>query len=413
LEKAIKTNYWLLAFILIYTTFNGALRKWVLESAITDFFTFLVQIGMLFAVLLAYRRDMTGDVRIIIGVYGIILALFALNPRNATLFHGGIGFILHFGIWLTCFIYYQNRDVFPYEKIVKLAIIVLLIQFALGVLQYNLPNTHFLNKYIDDEAGANAFVGDRVRISGTFSYISGFTAFLSFCGFFVWALSVMRANILLRYFLIFMSFLGVLMSGSRSILIIFSMPVIAGIIEDFFQKSSRAVGITAFVVVIAIAPFLYSNIELVNVAVDNYSQRVNNGMQGDQDRRVYGVLEEVMRFRGEHDVFGVGLGSTYAGVNSILGKSYFVLEYGYYEEIAERILVEGGFVLFFLRIFMFALLYWYSHLPKIYLLPFLFIVTFYFNLCFNIPNMIYFILGFCMVDKAYFLRKQEKLLLTT
>ena len=130
MEKAIKTNYWLLAFILIYTTFNGALRKWVLESAITDFFTFLVQIGMLFAVLLAYRRDLTGDVRIIVGVYGIILALFALNPRNATLFHGGIGFILHFGIWLTCFVYYQNRDVFPYEKIVRLAIIVLLIQFA-------------------------------------------------------------------------------------------------------------------------------------------------------------------------------------------------------------------------------------------------------------------------------------------
>ncbi|MEM9885171.1 MAG: hypothetical protein AAF849_04705 [Bacteroidota bacterium] len=408
MEKALKTNYWLLAFILLYTTFNGALRKWVLESAVTDFFTFLVQIAMLFAVLLAYRRDLTGDVRIILGVYGIILALMAINPRNSTIFHGGVGFILHYGLWLTCFVYFQNRDLFPFEKLVKLAIIVLFIQFAIGLLQYNLPNTHFLNKYIDDEAGANAFVGDRVRISGTFSYISGFTAFLSFCGFFVWALAIQRANIIMRYSLVFLSFLSVLMSGSRSIFIIFFMPVAASIIEDFLQPSSRVVGGIAIVFVIFLSPIIYNNIELVSIAVDNYAQRVNNGIEGDQDRRVYGTLEEVIRFRGEQKVFGIGLGSTYAGVNGILGKSYFVLEYGYYEEIAERILVEGGFVLFFLRIIMFAILYLYSHLPKIYLLPFLFIVTFYFNLCFNIPNIIYFILGFCMVDKAYFLRKQQK-----
>ena len=409
MEQAKKVNYWIIAFILIYTTFNGAIRKWILSSAVVDGITFLVQLTFLFIFLASYRRSLTGDGRIIVGLYGLALIFFALNPLNATILHGIVGFMLHFGLWLTCFIYLQNRDVFQFERLIRLAIIILSIEFLLGIIQYNLPNNHILNKYIDDEAGANAFVGDRVRISGTFSYISGFTAFLSFCGFFLWALSIRRTNILIRYVLTFFSLLAVLMSGSRSALIIFAMPVAASIIEDLLEARTRAVGIVTFVIAIGFFPLLYNNIELVAVAVDNYALRVSNGMEGDQDRRVFGPLEEVINFRGDQPVFGIGLGATYAGVNSVLGKSYYVLEYGYYEEIAERILVEGGFVLFFIRILMFGLLYWYSYLPKLYLLPFLIIVTFYFNLCFNVPQIIYFITGFCMVDKAYYLRRQQDL----
>lgn len=410
LEKAAKFNYWLLAVIFLYTTFNGAVRKWVIDSAILDFFTFLVQLGMLVVVVFAYKRDLWGDTKIILVVYGVILALFAVNPRNATIIHGAVGFILHFSVWLTCFIYYQNRDIFPYEQLVKLTIIVLFVQFGLGVVQYSLPNTHFLNKYLSDDAGANAFVGDRVRISGTFSYISGFTAFLCFCGFFIWSLAIYRVNILVRYMLAFLSFLCVLMSGSRSIFIIFSLPVIASVLEDFIQPSSRVVGGIALLLFLLAAPILYTNLEFVNIAVDNYAQRVETGAssRGDQDTRIFGPLEEVTKFRGEQGIFGVGLGATYVGVNKLLGKSFFTKEYGYYEEIAERIILEGGFVLFFIRVLMFLLLYLYSNLPRIYLIPFLFIVTFYFNLCFNIPNIIYFILGFCMVDKAYHLRDQEQ-----
>lgn len=410
LERAVKFNYWLLVIIFLYTTFNGAVRKWLLDSAILDFFTFLVQLGMLVVVILAYKRELWGDLKIILIAYGVALVLLAVNPRNATLIHGAVGFILHFSVWLFCFIYYQNRDVFPYEQMVKLTIIVLFIQFGLGVVQYNLPNTHFINKYIGDDAGANAFVGDRVRISGTFSYISGFTAFLCFCGFFIWSLAIYRVNIVVRYLLALLSFLCVLMSGSRSVFIIFSLPVIASVLEDFMQPSSRVVGTIALVLFLAAAPILYMNLEFVSIIVDNYAQRVETGAssRGDQDTRVFGPLEEVQNFRGEYDVFGVGLGATYVGVNKLLGKSFFTREYGYYEEIAERIILEGGFVLFFIRIGMFILLYLYSNLPKIYLIPFLIIVTFYFNLCFNIPNIIYFILGFCMVDKAYHLRKQNQ-----
>ncbi|MEM1326459.1 MAG: O-antigen ligase family protein [Bacteroidota bacterium] len=400
-----------MAFIFLYTTFNGALRKWVWNSGILDFFTFLLQMGMLVVVAFAFRRKLMGDVKMILGLYALALILFAFNPLNQTIIHGAVGFVLHFGIWLTCFIYYQNRDLFPYEKMIKLSIIILFIQFGLGLVQYNLPNTHFINKYIADDSGANAFVGDRVRITGTFSYISGFTAFLGFCGFFIWALAVKRVNLLLRYVLTFLSFICVLMSGSRSIFIIFSLPVLASVIEDFLQPSTRALGIASIVVLIFIGPLLYTNLEFVNIAVNNYADRVATGAsdRGDQDRRVTEPWQEILKFRGDQPVFGLGLGATYAGVNKLLGKSYFVREYGYYEEIAERIVVEGGFVLFFIRIGMFALLYLYSNLPRLYLLPFLVITTFYFNLCFNIPNMIYFIIGFCMVDKAYHLRTQQQL----
>jgi len=412
MDQAKKANFWLLAFILIYTSFNGAIRKWLLESAVVDGLTFLVQVVFLFIFLAAYRRSLTGDIRIIVGLYGLALIFFALNPLNSTILHGMMGFILHFGLWLTCFIYIQNRDVFPFERLVRLAIIILSIEFILGIFQYSLPHTHFLNKYIDDEAGANAFVGDRVRISGTFSYISGFKAFLAFCGFFIWALAINRSNILIRYILTFFTFLAVMMSGSRSAIIIFALPVAASIIEDLLQPQTRIVGGITLGIALFVLPFLYSNIELVSIAVDNYMLRVENGAEGDQDRRIFGPLEEALNFRGDQPVFGVGLGATYAGVNSVLGKSYYVLDYGYYEEIAERIILEGGFVLFFLRIIMFTLLYLYSHLPKLYLIPFLFMVTFYFNLCFNVPQIIYFIIGFCMVDKAYHIRKQQDELLT-
>ncbi|MBN2603512.1 MAG: hypothetical protein JXA91_05230, partial [Candidatus Thermoplasmatota archaeon] len=45
-----------------------------------------------------------------------------------------------------------------------------------------------------------------------------------------------------------------------------------------------------------------------------------------------------------------GLGSTYQGANQVFGVSQTVKQYGYMEDETERIVFEGGYPLFILRI---------------------------------------------------------------
>ncbi|HMI68088.1 MAG TPA: hypothetical protein VK517_18725, partial [Cyclobacteriaceae bacterium] len=129
--------------------------------------------------------------------------------------------------------------------------------------------------------------------------------------------------------------------------------------------------------------------------------------QGELEARIVGSLVEVLEFQGEYPVYGIGLGSTYQGAISLFGASDYLKEYGYYESEGGRIVLEGGFILFFLRVILFIVMIRYSYVPPLGKI-FLFILFINSMIVFNTYLSVFFILGMIFVDRAYYLKDVDE-----
>lgn len=407
-NKALSKNVKLVLFIFLFTTFSGAVRKWgTSSSAISNIILF---IQLLIPFLFFYFNSKLQRNKKLFPVlifYAIYLVITAFNVKNLTYFHGILGLILHLGFWLALFVYISERHLFPLERIIPYVIIVLIFEGFLGFIQYTLPFDHFLNRYATDNADINiARIYKAVRITGTFSFISGFGALLVFFGFFVWSSFILKYSNLFRFLLVGIGLLLSFMNGSRAISFIFILLVIFGVLSSgSITAKLRILFSSIILVIITLAVNLVYPIGIIENSIGNFTSRVKeNQEQGEQARRIINPVEEIINFKGNYPIMGVGLGATYQGANAIWGESPFVLEYGGYEEEAERVILEGGYILLFLRFLLFGILAANSTIPKRYSIPIILIFIFYYPIVFNIYNGIYAILGWMVVDRAYFLR---------
>ena len=154
--------------------------------------------------------------------------------------------------------------------------------------------------------------------------------------------------------------------------------------------------------------FLFQHQAFVQTAWSNFYSRIEDGFTNQEyDHRTIGVVGEVVNFKGDYPVFGPGLGGTYQGARLVWGESYFVEAYGGYEEEPERIVIEGGFLLFALRTAI--LLYLFSlfkipRLPQVFILVYLLFLT---HIVFNIYNIIFYGFGLAFLDWCYATRKVD------
>ena len=124
------------------------------------------------------------------------------------------------------------------------------------------------------------------------------------------------------------------------------------------------------------------------------------------ENRIENQFFGAFQYHGNHPLFGIGLGSSYQGATGIFGTSNLITTYGYLEDEAERIVVEGGFLLYFFRLFVFIAFL------RILGIPFWtkFLIFALFSgamLTFNIYLGIFFALGLIWVDRAYQLEKKS------
>jgi hypothetical protein len=113
-------------------------------------------------------------------LYLLLLIVEASNPLNLTIYHGLLGILVHSYFWVFIFLYLQNREEVVIEQWICPVLIACLVKVGLGMLQYQQPATSFINRYANlDTVGGNiANIGKAVRVTGTFSYIGGYGAFL-------------------------------------------------------------------------------------------------------------------------------------------------------------------------------------------------------------------------------------------
>lgn len=398
---------WMLLF---YTVFSGALRKWVVGPGAIGNVLLLLQ---LFLPLLLYWFITAGKLPgrrkapVFWPFYLAYLVLTALNPMNNTLYHGAFGLLLHTGYWLIWLAYLQVGQWMRLERLVPALIVILIIEFLLASAQYALPGSHILNIQAAGEA-MGASVGDAVRVAGTFSYLGGFQVFIPLIACLAWFMLLQRYDKGLIFLVLGLGLLMAFMSGSRGAVGFFIMHTIVALFlsGNFAATMTKLMfqGILFGVLLFATLPPLQ---KLAVRSFDNFMYRFENSDQ--LDERIAGSYDGWINFKGNYPIVGVGLGATYQGANALFGTSKYVQEYGGYESEPARIILEGGFVLFFLR-FILAI----SFLSATRYLPltakvFFLIILFNGMLTFNVYQGVFFVLGVILVDRGYYLRLTNKI----
>lgn len=386
----------------LFTLLSGALRKWFIEDGIFNNIILFLQLIIPFIfVFLMPRKKWDKNLFLLAALYSTALIIFAYNPLNQSISHGVLGIILHLGLWLSLFYYLSIRtQILITPKVFFIFIILCFIQITFSIIQYNLPQAHILNKYVV-ETKYIAKVGDAVRVTGTFSYIAGFNAFLVFLGALIWSLAVQKKYQPLNIILLTLLPLATMISGSRASLFLSGFFLLI-IIWELSKKSFKTLSALGAVGIVIFGLNLGNISNTLIKSYENIYERIESNItQGEQEARILGPIQEVIEFKGKNPVTGIGLGATYQGANAIFGSNYLLETYGGFEQEFKRIVIEGGFILLFIKLFLWITLIAYTKIPKFFIIPWIIIFMIYFPTVFNTYNSYFFLIGFILVDYSY------------
>jgi hypothetical protein len=412
----------LIGFIFVFTMLSGAARKWIFNGSQFNSLLFFIQfISPLLMIFMGHFRleglslrqkdifKMQQELTQVLVVYALSLVVFALNPKSQTIFHGMLGFVLHLSFWFFVFRFIQFRHQVTIDKLIPLFIAMSIAEVGLGIVQYNLPVTHYLNYYNDMRSTNNviALVGDRVRVTGSFSYLSGFTSFLMFYAFLlVYMIATQYTKFIYIVPLVLLGIVGVFISGSRGAFGIYFFILVFGLLGlRQFNAMIRFVGAAVFVAALFVTALLLTGkgqglVDFVEVSGANFRTRYELNKDVEQKTRILSPIQNVFNFRGKYPIYGVGLGATYQGATQQFGTSYYVEEFGYYEEEAERIILEGGYLLLTLKVILCFILIRHLTISPLFSIPLVFLTLIYIPVVYNVYNIIFWGMGIMLMELA-------------
>ncbi len=206
----------------------------------------------------------------------------------------------------------------------------------------------------------------------------------------------------LKYLTIAGLLVASMLSGSRATFAISLCFVLFAVSIELAKLNLFSRLLNVFFLLSLFVLVFYQSIFVQN-AFDNILLRFKSGTATNEyDARTFGILEEVINFRGDNALTGLGLGSTYQGANAVWGISRYVKQYpGGYEEEPERIVLEGGYLLLIFKLGLIFLFFFKTKIPKLF---FLFVFAFQFvtfPIVFNVYNAFFFFIGMAVLDRAY------------
>lgn len=132
---------------------------------------------------------------------------------------------------------------------------------------------------------------------------------------------------------------------------------------------------------------------------NNFKERTE-GATDNTNGRINGALDELIYLDFEHDIIGVGLGSTYQGANALFGYNRNLNGQGFETEF-KRIVLEGGYVLLILRFVMFFYLMQFLKGNFFFKLTLFTLSLFVFSIIYNTYNAFFFMLGIALIDRVF------------
>ncbi len=350
-----RQTYW---FVLYWTIIVGAVRKWLLPGyqEIIFFSIHMLLVGVYARFFLLKRRNYSRSSRMLnfmilsLVVWGLISLT---NPQMPHWAVGTIGFMIHFYFipiaYLAPYVIRHPDDLMKGLRNYALFALPILI---LGMIQYFLPPSHILNRYSSETLDMRiALVGQYTRVTGTFSYISGYTAYLNalimILMFLIPSVKTKRARVFMLL-LFLMTFLNLMMTGSRGPFFISLLSVV------LYALISLKLGLrfifkmlSYFVLTVMIAGAVISQ----SKAIRSSAREVVNSfwLRTTQNEDIGTRLVDTFtpfKFLGQAGILGNGIGTTYQGVQQFIPETAAMVKD--YEEEPERIVLEMGAVGYFL-----------------------------------------------------------------
>ncbi|MDF5720669.1 MAG: hypothetical protein PUP91_09310 [Rhizonema sp. PD37] len=329
---------WRLAVKVVFflVIFEGVLRKWVLPQAseMIYFFKDIVLLG-------AYLRYYLGsELKYPFKISGITIALFmamiwctfqAFNPSLGSVIIGFFGLKAYFFyiplIWMLPALFQSQEELYQFLRNYLLFTIPVCF---LAVAQFFSPPSSPINIYAgghEANAGFNGF--NAVRVTGTFSYISGYTVYLSACFSLLIPLLTLKQPRLWRLLTLVEAFLVAgtsFMTGARGLLLFEILFVVGYVcILSFTQpttaKRSAKQLVLPVILISATLPQFFSK------AIEAFSYRAANSSDSKNflERALSAFAEptQAMQFKGFD---GYGTGATHQAVPAL--RKIFNLPFG-------------------------------------------------------------------------------------
>jgi len=360
-----------LYFFLLWFILEGIFRKWIAPEYSTSLF--FVKYGILLGPFIHFISKGIKISKKEYPFYWIILLylfwglLEVLNPRLTTDLRVKIlGLMIHFSFIPLIYVIpklLNNKSAII--NLFKSIVIVSIPIFILGVYQYYSSPDSEINTYVAQDA-FRARVGEHVRITGVFSYITPYTSYLTFSMVIIIAVFLMGGNSLfINLLLISAASLGIvniIMTGSRGAFL--STVLIAlGFFLFYFKDGikNKKKEFMAFILMLVLSICVVSFTDIGKDSFSSFQQRARtSGGIGD---RLVDIFTPYKYFSSAGMV-GFGIGTTYQGSGRFI--SDFKDMPTTFEEETERIFLEigliGFMILFILRIVL--LLYTYRVLKK-------------------------------------------------
>lgn len=343
-------------FFYIWILLEGALRKWVAPGLATPLFFGKYAILALLAFYFVGNKEKVSRVSapymgiVLFYLFYCLMELFNMNVTNTPVV-GAVGLAVHLGFLPLAILLPRIVTRMEHiDKIFNVMVWICLPIFILGIVQYFSAPSAFINKYVSDDLGV-ATVGEHARITTVFSYLSGHVSLLSIVMplFFILVTTGFKSSqgkaLVIGVFML--GLLNLLMTGSRGPVgffvidvVLISLGVGLGFAGNKLNKSLFTVQLAAIGL---LGTLVLTFTESGQESLKSFMGRVE--ANNDVGNRVEDALNP-FKFLETSGIIGFGIGTTYeANRKYLTGRDRMP---GYWEEEAERVVIELGLIGFLL-----------------------------------------------------------------
>ncbi len=344
----IMTLYWIV--------WVGAVRKWLLPewSDILFFSPHIFLFGPYIRFLMARGQYTSvqftrlGSTKVLFFLMGLLLfwgTISIVNPRSPDIRIGIVGLIIHFYFIPTIFILpsiFQTRDdLIDFLKKFTLCSIPVLL---LGFVQFFSPTMSELNKYVGGSTDI-AMIAQHPRITGTFSYIAGYSTYLNvIILILIFLFSREKLSALSSIGILVQAILAIanlLMTGSRGpVWISLISMIVYMIVSSRLGVQFAAKTLIRFILAGALITYVFTSLNRPKEAFEAFQGRVEGA--SDVNPRLITTFTPLSKFLGQAGLFGYGIGTTYQGnLKWDIDRGDMTDDY---EEEPGRILLELGLI---------------------------------------------------------------------
>jgi hypothetical protein len=351
-------------FVLL--VFEGALRKWAFPSAQAQIY--LVKDVILVGAYIGFMTTKRTDPSVLRGMTFIRAVLFLafglgcieiFNPNSPSLLVGIIGlkaYFLYVPLAFTLPYIFRSRE--HLFRMIRLSFFMAIPVAILGFIQIASGPDSILNTYVahDERPAELAVFGQEhsfVRTSGTFSYISGYTTFLTVTALLAIGYNMARGWHVKRNILPFVTLTLVIgamfTTGSRGP--VFTLIVAAPFILFFALKGGILSVQTAMRLCLLLPIMIVSALNVSPEAFEAFAYRATEGDVLDNVMmHAFSPVSQVIEALANSPVFGTGIGTTHNSAPAITGASWpwWLGDDLFFEEETARVTVELGFIGFLL-----------------------------------------------------------------